>query len=98
MNMGMAAYEAEEHRRQRIEDDMEVGHKPGCLISFPPPGGGYCNCGLYARGVSQHDPTYKKSESIDDFSFGWHMYFWGFISGMLAILVLLGIMEWIGVI
>jgi hypothetical protein len=55
MNMGMAAMEAAEKNERMIQNDIDAGHQPGCLISYPPPGGGYCDCGKFERGVSQYD-------------------------------------------
>lgn len=96
MNMGMAEMERQEHMAQMRENDIKAGHKPGCLISSSPAfGGGYCNCGLYPRGVSRYDPLH--GNQIEDDDYGWGMYFWGFLSGVFSIIALLGIMSWVGV-
>lgn len=47
-NMGMAAMEMEEKMERMRQQDIENGHKPGCLISVSPAyGGGFCNCGKF---------------------------------------------------
>lgn len=98
--MGMAAYEAEEHRKEMEQRDIEAGHKPGCLISVSPgSGGGYCNCGKFERGVNEYDPESYRSQhySQSEFHAEWDLFFWGVLTGMGAILLLLGILAWIGV-
>ena len=98
MSMGWAEAERQEHQQQMLENDLKVGHKPGCKISYPPPDGGYCDCGLYERGVSQYDPLYLHDKiglvDNEDWDTG---YFWGFLSGFCAFLILFGILAWIGV-
>ena len=64
MSMGWAEAEREEHMEYMRQKDLEAGHKPDCLISIPPPSGGYCDCGIFERGVSIYDPLHpQNSES-----------------------------------
>lgn len=100
MNMGMAEQERLEHEAYMREYDQRMGHKSWCLISISPAyGGGYCTCGVFERGISSYDPLSHtvRPQNDREWWYGGLMYFWGFLSGISVLLILLVVMDWAGV-